>query len=253
MPNSAAECRRALSQATAEWLPATPRQARGFTDMCGIAGYSLSAPSERRADARGAGAARRDRRARRRRRRVRIPTGPSPVDVHKQRSGASALLEEIELPREHDRRSWSTCATTRRATRGSRRTTTRSATAPSSASTTGSSSTTRSCSTGTASSARAPEMTVDSEAIFALVDESDQSGAARLERAARLDGHRLARRAPRGLALRRARRRPPALARRRAATSCFFASTKATLEVVERYLGLKLRSASCPRGRLVEL
>ena len=67
--------------------------------MCGIAGYSLSPDAPRRADARGAGAARGDRRARRRRRRLRLPRRRrQPSTCTKLRGGASALLDEIAVP-----------------------------------------------------------------------------------------------------------------------------------------------------------
>ena len=56
-------------------------------------------------------------------------------------------------------------------------------------------------------------MTVDSEAIFALAEASERRSE-RAGAAARLDGDRLARRAPPGHALPRPRRRPAALDRR---------------------------------------
>ena len=107
-----------------------------------------------------------------------------------------------------------TSVTTRRATPGSRRTTIPSVTAPSSGSTTGSSRTTTRCSSVTGCERAEPEMTVDSEAIFALVDAYPGDHAA-LEQLRGRDGGRMARRARAGRALPRPRRRAAALARAR--------------------------------------
>ena len=93
-------------------------------------------------------------------------------------------------------------------------------------------------------------MTVDTEAIFALVDALGpcerrwKSCAARCRLPGSTSG------AEHGL--HRARRRPAALARRGEAEA-FFASTKHALEVVERYLDLKLRKRELPEGILVPL
>ena len=108
--------------------------------MCGIAGYSLSGSSsvdrtlsaqallagiaERGADAVGYA--------------HRGPERPGRRS-HKQRSGASELLDRVTIPAEARSRRSSTCATTPRVTRRSPRTTTRFATGRSSGSTTGSS------------------------------------------------------------------------------------------------------------------
>ena len=95
-----------------------------------------------------------------------------------------------------------------------------------------------------------PEMTVDSEAIFALAEESDRACRRRSRSCA-------ARWRPPGSTsagparLPRPRRRPAALDRQPAATRLFFASTKAALEVVERYLDLKLRKREVGEGTLV--
>ena len=67
--------------------------------MCGIAGYSLSPESSVHAHARRAGAAGRNRRARRRRGRLCPPRLRAPPStVHKRRSGASELLDELHVP-----------------------------------------------------------------------------------------------------------------------------------------------------------
>ena len=95
-----------------------------------------------------------------------------------------------------------------------------------------------------------PRMTVDSEAIFALVD-AKGSAAKALEElrgsmaAAWFDDRRpevfLARGVGRPLWLGEGRR------------EAFFASTKDALEVVERYLGLRLRKRELPEGILLSL
>ncbi len=95
-----------------------------------------------------------------------------------------------------------------------------------------------------------PRMTVDSEAIFALID-AKGSAAAVLEElrgsmaAAWFDDRRpevfLARGVGRPLWLGEGRR------------EAFFASTKDALEVVERYLGLRLRKRELPEGILLSL
>ena len=95
--------------------------------------------------------------------------------------------------------------------------------------------TTTSCSRATASSAREPEMTVDSEAIFALAEHAD--GHPRRSRSS------AARWRPRGSTSGSPpRSSSPAASGGRsgsapAATSVFFASTRDALEVVERTCG----------------
>ena len=95
-----------------------------------------------------------------------------------------------------------------------------------------------------------PEMTVDSEAIFALVEETDEVLA--LEQlhgsmaTAWIDERDPGR--PRG----RPRCRPAAVARPRARGD-FFASTKHTLELIERYLDLRLSKREVPEGSRVTL
>ena len=214
--------------------------------MCGIAGYSLSPRAERRPDARGAGAAGRDRRARRRRGRVRASrrrrhrrrcTSSAPAPASSSRSAGSRTTRP--------RRS-STCATTRRATRRSRPTTTRSATAPSSGSTTGSSSTTRRSSPRTASSAPQPEMTVDSEAIFALAEQPTGRPKALEELCGAMATAWLDERVPAMLFLARGRR-PPALDRHRRQRALLRLDPEA-LEVVERHAAADAAQARGRRG-----
>ena len=92
-----------------------------------------------------------------------------------------------------------------------------------------------------------PRMTVDSEAIFAL---AEPPRAPRRARAAeRLDGDRLDRRAPAGTVfLARGVGRPLWIGTGR--EELFFASTKAALEVVEKFLRLKLRKREVAEGTL---
>jgi glucosamine--fructose-6-phosphate aminotransferase (isomerizing) len=95
-----------------------------------------------------------------------------------------------------------------------------------------------------------PEMTVDSEAIFALAEAFDNDPAA-LERlrgslaAAWIDERRA------GLYLARGIGRPLWLGLRRGAV--FFASTRAALDVVERYAGVRLRKRELAEGRLLRV
>jgi asparagine synthetase B (glutamine-hydrolysing) len=96
-----------------------------------------------------------------------------------------------------------------------------------------------------------PRMTVDSEAIFALAD-AEGSGAAPLEE---LRGSMatawLDERQPETVFIARGVGRPLWLGEGR--HEAFFASTKTALEVVERYLGLRLRKREVPEGMLVPL
>ena len=95
-----------------------------------------------------------------------------------------------------------------------------------------------------------PEMTVDSEAIFALVDRMVEPEGPR--RVARVDGDSLARRAaPGDVTLARGIGRPLWIGSAREET--FFASTKAALELVERYLGLELRKRELGEGIVVDM
>ena len=95
-----------------------------------------------------------------------------------------------------------------------------------------------------------PRMTVDSEAIFALAAHSERPAGAR--RPPRRDGNGLARRAPAGgRLLARGVGRPLWLGEGR--NEAFFASTRAALEVVERYCGVRLRKHEVREGTLLTL
>src|SRR4051812_39994175 len=95
-----------------------------------------------------------------------------------------------------------------------------------------------------------PEMTVDSEAIFALVEETDEVYALEQLRGsmatAWIDDRR-----PDGLVVARGVGRPLWLGHGRNET--FFASTKQTLELIERYLDLRLSKREVPEGSRVTL
>ena len=96
-----------------------------------------------------------------------------------------------------------------------------------------------------------PEMTVDSEAIFALA-EAYENGASVLEQlrgslaAAWLDERR-----PGQLYVARGMGRPLWLGTRRGAA--FFASTRTALEIVERYTRCRLRKRELGEGRLLTI
>ena len=168
---------------------------------------------ERRSDARGPGASGRDRRARRRRGRVRVTAAQAArSSITKLRGGASALLDEIAVPAETRAGAHPRPRLHEGPSRDRGQQPPRSGTALSSGSTTASSRTTTSSSPATASSAHEPEMTVDSEAIFAL----DGAPRARPHALPRVHGAMAAawldERDPATL-YRRARRRAPAVAR----------------------------------------
>jgi len=213
--------------------------------MCGIAGYSLSAPSEvertlaaqallaviaeRGADAVGYAYRR----------------ATSPVTIHKQRSGASALLEEVVLPAS----TTEALIHVRDYTKGHPRIEANNHPIRHGAV------------VGVHNGIilnddelmeqhgfeRAePEMTVDSEAIFALA-EAHQGGAGAFEQlrgsmaTAWLDERREG-----TLFLARGVGRPLWIGTGR--DELLFASTKAALEVAERFLGLKLRKRELSEG-----
>jgi len=216
--------------------------------MCGIAGYSLSASSsvertlaaqallagiaERGADAVGYA--------------HRSPG--EPVAIHKQRSGASALLEEVLLPRT----ATEVLVHVRDYTKGHPRI--------------GANNhpirhgavvgihngvifnddeLMREHGFGRAE----PQMTVDSEAIFALAEEAGGSASALEELRGSLATAWLDDRRPGTVFLARGVGRPLWIGAGR--EELFFASTKAALEVVERYLRLKLRKREVPEGTVV--
>jgi glucosamine 6-phosphate synthetase-like amidotransferase/phosphosugar isomerase protein len=218
--------------------------------MCGIAGYSLSASSslertlaaqallagiaERGADAVG----------------YAYSLPGQPAEIHKQRSGASALLEQLVLPEtatealvhvrdytkghprieanNHPIRHGAVVGVHNgiifnddelMATHGFER--------------------------------AEPEMTVDSEAIFALAEDSDSAAAALEELRGSMATAWLDERRPGAVFLARGVGRPLWTGSGR--DGVFFASTRAALELVERYLGLKLRKREIAEGTLVRL
>ncbi len=218
--------------------------------MCGIAGYSLSESSsvdrtlaaqsllagiaERGADAVGYA--------------HRLPNGP--VVVHKQRSGASELLDQIRVPagavetlvhvRDYTKGHPSIAANNHPVRhgavvgihngiitnddelfeqRGWRR--------------------------------HEPEMTVDSEAIFALAEESENRAAALEQLYGAMATAWLDERRPGLLFLARGVGRPLWVGRGHRET--FFASTKLALDTVERYAGVKLHKREVGEGTMLAL
>jgi len=97
----------------------------------------------------------------------------------------------------------------------------------------------------------APEMTVDSEAIFALVNKRPGDLAALEELRGAMATAWLDERDPRSLFLARGVGRPLWLGRGR--HELFFASTRAALELVERTLRLHLRLDEVGEGRLLRV
>ena len=94
-------------------------------------------------------------------------------------------------------------------------------------------------------------MTVDTEAIFALVDELGPCAGAMEELCGSMATAWFDEREPDTVYVARGVGRPLWLGE--AKHEAFFASTKQALEVVERYLGLKLRKRELPEGILVPL
>src|SRR4051795_1908118 len=215
--------------------------------MCGIAGYSLSASSsvertlaaqallagiaERGADAVGYAYRR----------------GSSPVTIHKQRSGASALLEQVLLPSS----ATETLIHVRDYTKGHPRIEANNHPIRHGAV------------VGVHNgiivndeelldrhgiSRAHPQMTVDSEAIFALVDESGPSPRALDELRGSMASAWLDERRDNSLYLARGVGRPLWIGE--GADGAFFASTEAALEIIERYVGIHLRKHELPEGRL---
>jgi glucosamine 6-phosphate synthetase-like amidotransferase/phosphosugar isomerase protein len=218
--------------------------------MCGIAGYSLSASStlertlaaqallagiaERGADAVGYA--------------HRSPG--EPVSVHKQRSGASALLDEVRVPgsatevlvhvRDYTKGHPTVAANNHPIRHGS----------------------VVGVHNGVIFNddellaahecARCePGMTVDSEAIFAVVAHSDDDAEALEALRGSMATAWIDERREQSLSVARGVDRPVWLGVGKAET--FFASTELALEVVERYLGMKLKKSELAEGTLVEL
>jgi asparagine synthetase B (glutamine-hydrolysing) len=94
-----------------------------------------------------------------------------------------------------------------------------------------------------------PQMTVDSEAIFALAESSGGHAKALEELRGSMATAWLDERCPGTVFLARGVGRPLWLGTGR--EESFFASTKQALEVVERFLDLKLRKREVGEGRLV--
>ena len=218
--------------------------------MCGIAGYSLDADSgvdrtlatqallagiaERGADA--VGYAHRG-------------AGPG-VTIHKQRSGATALLEDVELPREatdalvhvrdytkghptilannHPIRHGSVVGIHDGIIVNDEEIFARYGLARA-----------------------APEMTVDSEAIFALMHATQSYQASLEELRGAMATAWIDERTPSGMHLARGVARPLWIGRSR--RELFFASTKSALEVVEGALRLTLRKHEVAEGRLLQI
>jgi glucosamine 6-phosphate synthetase-like amidotransferase/phosphosugar isomerase protein len=216
--------------------------------MCGIAGYSLSGSTtvertlaaqallagiaERGADAVGYA--------------HRCPGGP--VEIHKQRSGASALLEQVLLP--HD--ATEVLVHVRDYTKGHPRIEANNHPIRHGAV------------VGVHNGIifnddelmerhgfeRAePLMTVDSEAIFALAEAAEGRAAALEQLRGSMATAWIDERRPGTVFLARGVGRPLWTGQSR--EELFFASTKAALEVVEKFLQLKLRKREIPEGTVV--
>jgi glucosamine 6-phosphate synthetase-like amidotransferase/phosphosugar isomerase protein len=216
--------------------------------MCGIAGYSLSGSSavertlaaqallagiaERGADAVGYA--------------FRSPGGA--IEIHKQRSGASALLEQVVLPET----AAEVLVHVRDYTKGHPRIEANNHPIRHGAV------------VGVHNGIivnddelmiehgfeRAePLMTVDSEAIFALAEASGGAASALAELRGSMATAWLDERRPGTVFLARGVGRPLWIGAGR--EELFFASTKAALEVVERYLRLKLRKREVPEGTVI--
>jgi glucosamine 6-phosphate synthetase-like amidotransferase/phosphosugar isomerase protein len=216
--------------------------------MCGIAGYSLNASSsvertlaaqallagiaERGADAVG----------------YAYPASGSTVAIHKQRSGASALLEEVVLPAGASE----VLVHVRDYTKGHPRIEANN----------------HPIRHGSVVGVHngiifnddelmsfhgferaEPEMTVDSEAIFALAESSGGHAKVLEELRGSMATAWLDERRPGTIFLARGVGRPLWIGTRH--QESFFASTKQALEVVERFLGLKLRKREVGEGTLV--
>ena len=215
--------------------------------MCGIAGYSLSASSdvdrtlaaqallagiaERGADAVG----------------YAYRSGTSPVTIYKQRSGASALLDQVQLPES----ATETLIHVRDYTKGHPRIEANNHPIRHGAV------------VGVHNGIifnddelmvehgfeRAePEMTVDSEAIFALAEAHEAAPGALEQLRGSMATAWLDERRPGTLFLARGVGRPLWIGEGR--DEVLFASTKAALEVSERFLRLKLRKRDVSEGRL---
>jgi glucosamine 6-phosphate synthetase-like amidotransferase/phosphosugar isomerase protein len=218
--------------------------------MCGIAGYSLSASSriertlaaqallagiaERGADAVG----------------YAYRSGEGAVEIHKQRSGASALLEQVVLPEDVTE----TLVHVRDYTKGHPRIEANNHPIRHGAVVgvhNGRIFNDDDLMEAHAFERAEPLMTVDSEAIFALAEASNGSPAALEELRGSMATAWLDERRPGTVFLARGAARPLWIGAGR--EEAFFASTKAALEVVERYLQVRLRKRELAEGTLVVL
>jgi glucosamine 6-phosphate synthetase-like amidotransferase/phosphosugar isomerase protein len=216
--------------------------------MCGIAGYSLSASSdvertlaaqallagiaERGADAVG----------------YAFVTPGGSIAIHKQRSGASALLEQVVLPESAN----DVLVHVRDYTKGHPRIEANNHPIRHGAVVGVHNGIILNDDELMASHGfeRAePQMTVDSEAIFALAESSGGRAEALQELRGSMATAWLDERRPGTIFLARGVGRPLWVGTGREET--FFASTKTALEVVERFLGLKLRKRELAEGTLV--
>jgi glucosamine 6-phosphate synthetase-like amidotransferase/phosphosugar isomerase protein len=216
--------------------------------MCGIAGYSLSASStvertlaaqallagiaERGADAVGYA--------------FRAPGDP--IEITKQRSGASALLEQVVLPET----ATETLVHVRDYTKGHPRIEANNHPIRHGAVVgvhNGIILNDDDLMTFHGFERAEPQMTVDSEAIFALAEASEGRARALEQLRGSMATAWLDERRPGTMFLARGVGRPLWIGAGREET--FFGSTKAALEVVERYLHLKLRKREVGEGTLV--
>ena len=177
-------------------------------------------------------------------------TGNGPVTIHKQRSGASALLEEVVVPTSttealiHVRdytKGHPTISANNHPVRHGRVTGIHN----------GIISNDEELLARHGIDRDQPEMTVDSEVIFALVDAGGTSVAVLEELVGAIAAAWIDERSPDVLHVARGVGRPLWLARGR--HEVLFASTRAALEVVEQALGTTFRKTEVEEGRLLTL
>jgi len=216
--------------------------------MCGIAGYSLSASSsvERTLAAQALLAGIADRGADAVGYAHRVPGGG--IEIHKQRSGASALLEQVVLPQN----ATEALVHVRDYTKGHPRIEANNHPIRHGAVVgvhNGIIFNDDELMASHGFERAEPQMTVDSEAIFALAESSGGRPEALEELRGSMATAWLDERRPGTIFLARGVGRPLWIGTGREET--FFASTKAALEVVERFLRLKLRKRELAEGTLV--
>ena len=218
--------------------------------MCGVAGYSLDAASRVNrtlaAQALLAGIAERGADAAGYAHRSDAPT----VAIHKQRTGASELLAEIELPA----RTTEALVHVRDYTKGHPTLLANNHPIRHGAVVgihNGVIANDEEVFARHAIEHAEPRMTVDSEAIFALVHRFGADGSALEELRGTMAAAWMDERVPRSLFLARGVARPLWIGRAR--RELFFASTRSALEVVEDTLRLTLRKREVHEGRLFEI